>query len=44
MKRLITPEDVEWAYLKYCEMLELVARQLAQAGEPELAARLREER
>ena len=40
MKR-ITEEEADWAYAKYLELLELVARQLAMAGEPELAAALR---
>lgn len=40
--RRITEEEADWAYSKMLELLELVARQLARAGEPELAARLRE--
>lgn len=39
--RRITEEEADWAYMKYCELLELVARQLSMAGEPELAAQLR---
>lgn len=40
MKR-ITEDDVEWAYARLLLTLELVARQLAADGEPELAAQLR---
>ena len=40
-RREISQADMDWAYAKYLELLELVARQLAEAGEPELAQKLR---
>lgn len=40
-RRDITPEDMDWAVEKMAQLWELVARQLARVGEPELAARLR---
>lgn len=40
-RREITPAEMDWALVKYLELLELVARQLARVGEPELAAQLR---
>jgi len=39
--RRITEEEADWAYQQVLALLELVARQLAHAGEPELAAELR---
>lgn len=40
--RRITEEEADWAYSRVLMLFKLVARQLARAGEPELAARLRE--
>lgn len=41
MKREMTPEEADWALAKLLVLWELVARRLAGAGHPELAAQLR---
>ncbi len=37
----MTDEEFVYACGKFAELMELIARQLAKAGEPELAAELR---
>lgn len=41
MKREINQADMDWAYGKLLELMELLARRVAGDGHPELAQRLR---